>query len=241
VLKEHQPLTLEAVAVSFADPWTPRAGVVEGDRHGDREERRTLEAATEVVASVREAETGPEEEQIGGWPGLGQGCRVQREGEEVNGRRAGTCRSEWADALTGLTPAQASPERLLQIWRGQWQIENGLDSRACGHLWRRCQPDPLWTGSCRVCRCTHHSAGAAPARQESQCRGSPAALCDVSLGSTGAAGYHPAHAPGKIGIRRREWLAQLSRFRPSASSRRTSCRCTACRSRSSKYVLPRST
>lgn len=49
-MKENQPLTLEAVALSFADPWTPREQVLESDRHGDREERRTLEASTEVVA-----------------------------------------------------------------------------------------------------------------------------------------------------------------------------------------------
>ena len=53
VLKDNQPLTLEAVAVSFDDAWTPREQVVEGDRHGDREERRTLEASTEVVAYLR--------------------------------------------------------------------------------------------------------------------------------------------------------------------------------------------
>lgn len=99
---------------------------MEGDRHGDREERRTLEASTEVVAYLREPETGPEEELIGGWPGLGQVCRLHREVEYVSGQRAGTSRREWAYALTSLTPAQADPSRLLQIWRGQWQIENGL-------------------------------------------------------------------------------------------------------------------
>ena len=57
---------------------------------------------------------------------MGQVCRVHREVEWVSGRRAGACSSEWAYALTSLTPAQADPERLLQIWRGQWQIENGL-------------------------------------------------------------------------------------------------------------------
>lgn len=112
--------------VSFADHWTPRASVVEGSRHGDREERRTLEASSEVVAYLREAETGPEDEQIGGWPGLGQVCRLHREVEYVSGRQAGACTSEWAYALTSLTPVQAEPSRLLQIWRGQWQIENGL-------------------------------------------------------------------------------------------------------------------
>lgn len=112
--------------VSFADPWTPRERVVEGDRHGDREERRTLEASTEVATYLCEAETGPEEDQIGAWPEVSQVCRVHREVEYVSGRRTGTCTSEWAYALTSLTPTQADPSRLLQVWRGQWQIENGL-------------------------------------------------------------------------------------------------------------------
>ena len=126
MLKENQPLTLEAVALSFADPWTLREQVVEGDRHGDREERRTLEASSEVVAYLAEPEVGAEEEKTGDWPGLGQGCRLHREVEYVSGRRAGERTSEWAYALTRLTPERADPSRLLQVWRGQWQIENGL-------------------------------------------------------------------------------------------------------------------
>jgi len=112
--------------VSFADPWTPREQVVEGDRHGDREERRTLEASREVVAYLAESDTGPQDEQIGGWVGLGQVCRLHREVEYVSGQQAGRTTSEWAYALTSLTSAQADPARLLQVWRGQWQIENGL-------------------------------------------------------------------------------------------------------------------
>jgi hypothetical protein len=50
VLKATQPSALEAVVTSLADSWTPRAPVVESDRHGDREEQRTLEVSTEVVA-----------------------------------------------------------------------------------------------------------------------------------------------------------------------------------------------
>lgn len=126
VLKDNQPLTLEAVALSFADPWTPRERVVEGGRHGDREERRTLEASTEVVAYLSEPEAGTEEEPIAGWPGLGQVCRVHREVEYISGERAGASTSEWAYALTSLPPVQADPSRLLHLWRGQWQIENGL-------------------------------------------------------------------------------------------------------------------
>jgi predicted transposase YbfD/YdcC len=131
VLKRNQPLTLEAVALSFADPWTPRERVVvAGERHGDREERRTLECSTEVVAYLAQAERlDPEEGEAGtiaGWPALGQVCRIHREVEYVSGARAGTSQEEWAYALTSLPPEQADAARLEQIWRGHWQIENGL-------------------------------------------------------------------------------------------------------------------
>ncbi len=134
VLKENQPLTQEAVALSFADPWTPRQRVVVGDRHGEREERRTLEVSTEVVAYLAEPEAGgtdPEaggtdEEKIGDWPGLGQVCRVVREVEYVSGTRAGETTREEAYALTSLPPERADAAQLLALWRGHWQIENGL-------------------------------------------------------------------------------------------------------------------
>ena len=84
-MKEHQPLTLEAVALSFADPWTPRQRVVVGDRHGDREERRTLECSTEVVPYLAQKERLDAEEgeagTIAGWPQLAQVCRLHREVE----------------------------------------------------------------------------------------------------------------------------------------------------------------
>jgi predicted transposase YbfD/YdcC len=130
VLKENQPLTLEAVARSFADPWTPRERVVVGDRHGDREERRTLECSTEVVPYLAQAErldaVEGEAGTIAGWPALAQVCRIHREVEYVSGARAGTSRQECAYALTSLPPAQADAARLEQLWRGHWRIENSL-------------------------------------------------------------------------------------------------------------------
>ena len=129
-MKENQPLTLEAVALSFADPWTPRQRVVVGDRHGDREERRTLECSTEVVPYLAQKERLDAEEgeagTIAGWPQLAQVCRIHREVEYVSGAKAGTCRQEWSYALTSLPPEQADAARLEQLWRGHWQIENGL-------------------------------------------------------------------------------------------------------------------
>lgn len=130
-MKENQPLTLEAVSFSFADPWTPRERVVvAGARHGDREERRTLEVSTEVVPYLAQRERLDLEEgemgTIAGWHALAQVCRIHREVEYVSGQRAGDVTSEWAYALTSLPPEQADATRLEQLWRGHWQIENGL-------------------------------------------------------------------------------------------------------------------
>ena len=130
-MKAKQPLTLEAVTLRFADPWTPRTrGVVGGERHGDREERRTLATSTAVVAYLAQPQArDPEEGEagtIGGWPALAQVCRVVREVEYVSGPRAGACHQEWAYALTSLPPEQADAARLEQLWRGHWPIENGL-------------------------------------------------------------------------------------------------------------------
>jgi predicted transposase YbfD/YdcC len=63
---------------------------------------------------------------IAGWSGLAQVCRIPREVEDVSGAKAGTTREEWAYALTSLPPEQANAARLEQLWRGHWQIENGL-------------------------------------------------------------------------------------------------------------------
>jgi predicted transposase YbfD/YdcC len=131
VLKENQPLTVEAVALSFADPWTPRARVVVGgERHGDREERRTLECSTEVASYLAQAERLDAEDgeagTIAGWPARAQVCRIHREVEYVSGVRAGKTTAEWAYALTSLPPEQANAARLERLWRGHWQIENGL-------------------------------------------------------------------------------------------------------------------
>jgi predicted transposase YbfD/YdcC len=130
-LKDNQPLTLEAVVLSCADRWTPRERVVvAGERHGDRGERRTLECAREVVAYLAQRERLDAEEgeagTIAGWPALAQVCRIHREAEYVSGAQAGTTREQWAYALTSLPPEQADAARLEQLWRGHWQIENGL-------------------------------------------------------------------------------------------------------------------
>lgn len=123
--------------MSFADPATPRERVVEGQRHGDREERRTLELSEEIVPYLAAAVgTGHAD-----WPGLTHVAHVVREVEYVSGKRAGETTREDAYALVGWVsppgapPIPATPARVLAAWQGHWQIENGLHYRrdvTCG-------------------------------------------------------------------------------------------------------------
>lgn len=126
-------MPLAVVALSFADPWTPRQRVVvAGQRHGDREERRTLECSTEVVPYLAQKErldaAEGEASTIAGRCGLAQVCRIHRAVEYVSGSKAGTYREEWSYALTSLPPDHAAATRLEHLWRGHWHIENGLHS-----------------------------------------------------------------------------------------------------------------
>jgi hypothetical protein len=130
-LKAHPPLTWAAVALRWADPWTPRERVVGGvgARQGDREERRPLEGSTEGVAYRAQAErldaAAGAAGTLAGGSGLAQVGRLHRAVEDLSGAQAGTLREEWAYALTSLPPEQADAARLEQRWRGQWPIENG--------------------------------------------------------------------------------------------------------------------
>jgi predicted transposase YbfD/YdcC len=111
-VKDNQPDLLDDVRTLFRDP--PPGEVfgraVAVGRHGDRHERRTL------LASAALTDTGYLR-----WPHVSQVCAVQRERT-----RKGTTTVEWGYALTSLTPQQASPARLLALWRGHWSIENRL-------------------------------------------------------------------------------------------------------------------
>lgn len=53
------------------------------------------------------------------WPGVAQVCRLKRETI-----RAGKPVREVQYAITSLSAERASPERLIEIWRGHWGIEN---------------------------------------------------------------------------------------------------------------------
>jgi predicted transposase YbfD/YdcC len=60
------------------------------------------------------------------WPGLAQVFRIEREVEEV---AIGKRHSETVYGVSSLSNKQAHAERLLEIVRKHWQIENGLHYR----------------------------------------------------------------------------------------------------------------
>jgi predicted transposase YbfD/YdcC len=55
------------------------------------------------------------------FPYVAQVCRIEREITEL---KSGKQRRETVFAITSLQPEQADPQKLLQINRGQWGIEN---------------------------------------------------------------------------------------------------------------------
>ena len=97
VVKDNQPGVKEAVSLLFEQPpWGESFGeAYQEGRHGDRWEHRRLWASAALNGY-------PD------WPGLGQVCCVER-----TRRHKGKETLERADAA-----------RLLEIWRGQWGIEN---------------------------------------------------------------------------------------------------------------------
>jgi predicted transposase YbfD/YdcC len=61
-----------------------------------------------------------------GWPSLEQVFKIEREVEEIT---TGHKRSEVSYGITSLTREEASAERLMELVRGHWGIENGLHYR----------------------------------------------------------------------------------------------------------------
>jgi hypothetical protein len=102
----------EAVARSFADPRTPRQRVVAGDRHGDREERRTLEASTEVVAYLgAHAESHAEE-------AVGTGGPASRVASSAASRVASSAASRVASSAASCV----DPDLRIGEWPGLGQV-----------------------------------------------------------------------------------------------------------------------
>jgi len=120
--KDNQPTLHADIATFFAPtPPTVLGGKVPTDfqtartvdkGHG-RLNRRHITVSSELVGYTD-------------WPGLAQVFQIERERVET---KTGRITHETVCGLTSLTRAQASPERLLDLIRSYWGIENGLHYR----------------------------------------------------------------------------------------------------------------
>jgi predicted transposase YbfD/YdcC len=118
VVKANQPTLLSEVALLFDQPPPAADGVgfeafavaCSHGRHGSRHEQRRLWASAALNAYLADL----------GWPSIGQVFRLER----VCVERGVTTR-QVRHFITSL-PASISAQRLLELARGHWAIENRL-------------------------------------------------------------------------------------------------------------------
>ena len=113
-VKQNQPALLAAIQLWFEKPLPLRGldnrqASQTNKAHG-RLETRTLQATTELNTYLD-------------WPGLHQVLRLERRWLTL---KTGQLTVEVRYGMTSLAPQQADADRLLQLWRGHWTIENNL-------------------------------------------------------------------------------------------------------------------
>ena len=106
-VKANQPGLLEALEFYFQDRGQPHFVEPTPPDHG-RLETRKIWITTELNGYLD-------------FPHVGQAFVIARHSTE---KKTGATSLEIAYGLTSRTPAQASPQRVLQVNRGQWTIEN---------------------------------------------------------------------------------------------------------------------
>ena len=111
-VKDNQPTLATDLAALFVDPVTSVAQAQTDDAHRGRREQRCLRVSTDLTAYL--ATCSP-------WPEIAQVAQLTR-----NVHRKGKRRSETVYLITTLAPEQASAQRLLELVRGHWHIENRL-------------------------------------------------------------------------------------------------------------------
>jgi predicted transposase YbfD/YdcC len=107
-VKGNQPGLLEALEFYFQDRGQPHFVEPTPPDHG-RIETRKIWITTELNGYLD-------------FPRVGQAFVIER---HVTEKKTGATSREIAYGLTSRTPAQASPQRVLQVNRGHWVIENG--------------------------------------------------------------------------------------------------------------------
>ena len=114
-VKKNQPQLREDIATLFADEGVPENGASAEtvDKGHGRIEKRSLRASTGLNDYLD-------------WPYVQQVFKVERRFEYV---KEGKITHETVYGITSLGMDQAGPQRLLEIVRTHWHIENGLHYR----------------------------------------------------------------------------------------------------------------
>lgn len=113
-VKDNQPTLASDLALFFADAHIQTTHARTVDAHRGRRETRHLMVSSDLTAYL--AAHSP-------WPDIAQVGRLTR---RVTLTATGQTRAETVYLITTLSPAQASPQRLLALLRGHWHIENRL-------------------------------------------------------------------------------------------------------------------
>lgn len=107
-VKGNQPTLHADLATYFADPLGRFLQAETIDRRRGRTEVRTIKVSTEMNAYLAPS-----------WPYVAQVAQLTR-----TVTKAGKTTAEVVYLITTLTPSKASPQRLLDLNRGHWSIEN---------------------------------------------------------------------------------------------------------------------
>jgi len=107
-VKGNQPTLYADLATYFADPQARYLQAETVDRRRGRLEVRTIKVSTEMNAYLAPA-----------WPFVAQVAQLTR-----TVTKAGTTTSKVVYLITTLSASKASPDRLLDLNRGHWSIEN---------------------------------------------------------------------------------------------------------------------
>jgi predicted transposase YbfD/YdcC len=111
VVKDNPPTLAADLATYFADPLARYECDSTTDFQRGRTERRSIKVSTEMNSYLST------------WPHITHVAELQR---TVTVRRTGKTTHEVVYLLVMLPPHLASPERLLELARGHWCIENSL-------------------------------------------------------------------------------------------------------------------
>ena len=109
-VKQNEPTLWADLQTYFADPLAHYVQASTTDRHRGRLEVRQIKVSTELTAYLSAR-----------WRHLQQVAELTR-----TVTCQGKTTQEVLSLITDLTPHQASPQRLLQVNRGHWHIENRL-------------------------------------------------------------------------------------------------------------------